>query len=134
MKAVRDDPESGPLPEALTPVSGALREARRAERRTYVHFTWFQCIDPCVEGPDRGVGRSCDVAESGLGFVTAHALAKGCRLFLVLVAPAGRVAALGTVMHCRKEGADQYRVGVSIDLVPPTDQPTWAAMSRSAPP
>lgn len=129
MKAVRESARAGDRPELAS--DGA--NVRRSERRAYVHFTWFQCIDPVEDDAARGIGRACDVAEGGLGFVATHELQPGCRLFLVLVAPVGRVSAVGTVMHCRAEPGGQFRIGVRVDLVPPIDQPTWATLSRSDP-
>jgi len=112
----------------------AIDKRRTQPRQSYAHFAWFHTIEPCGGNTARGVARSCDVAENGLGFVTAHRLPPGCRLFLVVVAPEGRVAAIGTVKHCRAESKGQYRVGASVDVVPPTDLPTWLAMSRSKTP
>ncbi len=127
-------PKPSTIPAAAPAAETADGELnnRRAPRRSFVHFAWFQRIDSSEAEPAQGVVRSCDVAEKGVGFLATQPLPRGARLFLVLVSPMGRVSAVGTVAHCRLAETGYHRIGVAIDIVPPTDQAIWAAITRSA--
>ena len=103
---------------------------RLSPRQSYIHFAWFHRIDADVSSAEHGVARSCDIASGGLGFLTTRSMPIGARLFVVLVTPSGRVSAVGTVMHSRETDSGYFRVGVTIDIVPPTDQATWDSMTR----
>jgi hypothetical protein len=111
----------------------ATRDAdlRRSPRNAYVHFAWFHRIDSGGNGTLQGIAHSCDIADGGIGFVTTHTLPVGARLFLILVAPVGRVAAIGSVKNCVEDRDGFVRVGVEIEIIPPTDQSTWNNLARS---
>jgi len=106
-------------------------DLRRTPRSAYIHFAWFHRIDVALETAQQGIAHSCDIADAGIGFVTTHPIPVGARLFLILVAPVGRIAAIGSVMNCREEADGFVRVGVAVELIPPTDQSTWANLARS---
>jgi PilZ domain len=104
--------------------------SRRAPRQQYVNFIWFQRIDRGVRGHERGIASTCDVADGGVGFVTTHTLPTGAQVFLVIVTPSGRVSAIGTVAHCHDLPGGNHRVGVSVQIVPPTDRAMWATITK----
>lgn len=93
---------------------------RRTPRHPYVHFTWF-----CRVGDNAGhLGHTIDVSKNGAAFLTLREVAADERLLLVMVTPHGRVSSLARVVHVTKLDAT-FRVGVAIEVVPPTDSAAW---------
>jgi hypothetical protein len=113
-------------PPAISDTNAAASEAppdsRRSVRRNRIRFLWYCSVD---ELDARGLARTVDVAESGVGLVTNHQLAAGTKLFMVVVTRFGRVACLGKVMHVHQPEVGSYRVGVQIEVIPPTDRASW---------
>ena len=99
-------------------------DGRRAERHKYVQFLWFHCVD----GPTGGLARSIDVSDEGVGFVASHEVAVNERLFLVLLTPLGKISTLARVMHCQAAGEGSFRIGVRVELIPPTDKAAWTSL------
>jgi hypothetical protein len=104
------------------------QDKRGAVRHEYVNFAWFKRVDDSALEADEGVARSCDVSGHGVGMITTRALPAGSRLFIELIGRAGRVSAIGTVVHCADAPNGCYRIGIRIDSLPPTDQLTWKDM------
>jgi hypothetical protein len=106
-------------------------ELRSATRHPYVHFTWF-----CRIGESSGhLGHTLDVSARGVAFLSTHEVEVGQRLLLVLVTPNGRVCSIVKVVHGAKlEASDppSWRVGVNMEVVPPTDTPVWENLANRA--
>lgn len=121
-------------PETVLPgdaaEAGASEESRYSKRHPYVHFVWFHCLE---SGEEHGLARTVDVSEHGIGLITSRQLAPGARLFIVLVTPFGRVSAIGKVMHAQMLQASTCRVGVKIEVVPPTDKAVWTKLAGRDP-
>jgi hypothetical protein len=100
-------------------------DSRRSVRRTCIQFLWYCSVD---ELDARGLARTVDVAEGGIGLVTNHPLASGAKLFMVVVTRFGRIAFLGKVMHVHQPEVGSYRVGVRIEVIPPTDRASWSRL------
>jgi hypothetical protein len=63
-----------------------------------------------------------------MGFVCGQELALDQMAFLVVLTPFGRISAIVKVMHAARAGANSFRVGVRLDVVPPTDRSAWASL------
>jgi hypothetical protein len=98
---------------------------RRAPRHRYVQFLWFHRLDV---GSGGGLARSVDVSEQGLGFVTSQQIQCGERVFLVLLTPFGRISTIASVMHSAAERDGSFRIGVRLDVLPPTDRAAWSTL------
>lgn len=103
-------------------------DKRQKPRHEYINFAWYKRVDNAAEESDQGVARSCDVSDGGVGMIVTRPLPEAARLFLELISRAGRISAIGTVMHCADAGHGCFRVGIRIDTVPPTDELTWRQM------
>jgi hypothetical protein len=110
------------LPESDTPPSS---NRRIYERHHFATFALYKRVDEGASDEEEGVARSCDVSLKGAGIVTTRELPAGARLFLEIVGQGGSVSVVGRVMHCTPTGAGQYRVGILVYCIPPTDQQTW---------
>jgi hypothetical protein len=122
MKAVRNKARK----PAETPEASMAIDGRRAARHEYVQFLWFHAI----EGGKSGIGRTVDLSDGGIGFIVSHSLAQSERVFLVLLTPFGRISAIAKVMHARAEESGSFRIGVRLEVLPPTDKATWAALTE----
>jgi hypothetical protein len=107
--------------------TAAKGEGRRAERRTCVKFAWFRRIDETTDEPsgaEEGIARSCDISETGVGLIVPAALPAGARVFVEIVTTAGYLNFIGRVMHCRERDEGCFRVGIHMEIVPPTNRAT----------
>ena len=103
-------------------------DKRVATRHEYINFAWYKRVDDSAMDSEEGVARSCDVSEGGVGMVVTRKIPAGARLFMELISRAGRISAIGTVKHCTDVGNGQFRIGIGIVSVPPTDQLAWKQM------
>jgi len=106
------------------------RDKRREERRPLVTFAWYWQLDGTDDGPVEGVAHACDISEHGLGIVTPRQFDAGTRLFFVLSTVAGELTGIGTVAHCADAEGGCFRLGVSIDVVPPTHRSVLSQLLR----
>lgn len=115
--------------DEAAPASEPKSDSRRATRHPYVHFTWF-----CRVGESAGhVGHTLDVSQAGAALLLSHEVALDERLLLVMVTPAGRVNAIARVVHTAEvnaPGATTWRVGVIIEVIPPTDIAAWEDLAK----
>jgi hypothetical protein len=102
----------------------AAADGRHAQRHKFVHFLWFQRLD----GANGALGRSVDVSENGIGFIANHEIAVTERVFLVLLTPFGRISSIARVMHCSAAEKGAFRIGVRLEIVPPTDKAVWTTL------
>ncbi len=102
----------------------AAADGRSAPRTKFVQFVWFQDLD----APNGSLARSVDISETGVGFITSHEVTMGARVFLMLLTPFGRISSIARVVHCSKAGEDSFRIGVRLEIVPPTDKAAWATL------
>ncbi len=98
---------------------------RSYERYAITTFAWYKRVDEGAADDEEGVARSCDLSLKGAGIVTTRDLPVGARVFLEIVAQEGSVSAVAQVMHCKATGAGQFRVGLLVFCLPPTDRQTW---------
>jgi hypothetical protein len=99
-------------------------EGRGAKRLRFVQFLWFQRLDETS-----GVlGRSVDVSEEGIGFVASRDVPRNERVFLVMLTPWGRISAIASVVHSSPVGKGSYRIGVRLEIVPPTERAIWTTL------
>ena len=105
-------------------------ESRRSARQPFVQFLWFHGL-----GAGRsGIGHSVDVSDHGMGFVCSLKLVSSELVFLVILTPFGRISAIATVMHVTEHGPNSFRIGVRLDVVPPTDRAAWTTLvAKGAP-
>lgn len=106
------------------------RDQRQAERRVFINFVWYHCIptDETQGTPiEHGIARSCDLSQSGCGIVVPDRLEPGRRVFLEILSSGGSLSLVGRVMYCREQDGGFFRVGIRIELIPPTD---LTALSR----
>ena len=103
---------------------------RSYERYPFTTFAWFKRIDEGALDDEEGVARSCDVSLKGAGVVTSRELPVGARVFLEIVATQGSVSVVGRVQHCSPTGVGQFRVGILVYCIPPTDLQTWKRISN----
>lgn len=108
------------------------RDKRREERRTLVTLAWYCQIGGDPNAPHEGVAHSCDISESGLGMVTSRPFGTGTKLFFVLSTVSGELAGVGTVAYCTDAEGGCFRLGVSVDVVPPTRRPLFNQLLRDA--
>ena len=99
--------------------------SRRQERYRYITFTWYHSAMSDRDNPEEGIARSCDISEQGLGMITARPLPQGGGLLVAMVSRFGNLTVYGRVMFCMPLGEESFRIGVHVDCVPPTYQPTW---------
>jgi hypothetical protein len=90
-----------------------------------VSFAWYKRIDDEARESEEGVARSCDVSQDGLGLVTTRVLPVGSRVLVELITETGNLSVVGTVRHCSPREQEQVRIGVFVEIVPPTDKLTW---------
>ena len=103
---------------------------RSYERYQFSTFAWYKRVDEGASDDEEGVARSCDVSLKGVGLVTTRELPVGAVLFLEIVSQEGSVSVVGRVQHGRPTGAGQYRLGLLVYCIPPTDQQTWKRILR----
>ena len=77
------------------------------------------------------MARSCDISETGAGIFTTDQLPVGARLFLEVLSSAGKLSAIGKITHCSDAGDGTYRIGIQLEIVPPTDRATLAKLLAS---
>jgi hypothetical protein len=99
-------------------------DARSAPRTKFVQFLWFQDL----EATSGSLARSIDISDTGVGFVASHEVGMGARIFLILLTPFGRISSIARVVHCSKAGEGSFRIGVRLEIVPPTDKAAWATL------
>jgi hypothetical protein len=104
-------------------------DGRRAARHEYVQFLWFHGL----ESQHSGLARTVDLSENGIGFVASQQLAKNERIFLVLLTPFGRISLISKVVHSRRVDSGSFRIGVNLEIIPPTDKPAWASLLEKEP-
>ena len=68
------------------------------------------------------------MSEDGIGFVANQEFVLNERIFVVLLTPFGRVSTVARVVHLTPAGNDSYRLGVKLEVVPPTDKAVWATL------
>ena len=103
----------------------SVDERRVAARYEFAAFAWYKRIDDAAEASEEGVARSCDISETGVGIVTARALPVGAKVFLKIIAAGASVSAIARVMHCRALENGNFRLGLEVFCVPPTDRQVW---------
>ena len=113
-----------------TAVEAGAPDSRRSARQPFVQFLWFHGL-----GAGRsGIGHSVDVSEHGMGFISSLKLVAKELAFLVILTPFGRISAIGTVMHATEHGPNSFRIGIRLDVVPPTDRAAWTTLvAKGAP-
>jgi hypothetical protein len=102
----------------------AAVDGRSAPRHKFVQFLWFQRL----EGTAGALGRSIDVSEKGIGFIASQEIALEEKVFLVLLTPFGRISSVAKVVHCSKAGQGTFRIGVHLEIIPPTDKAAWTTL------
>ena len=99
-------------------------DSRRSARHPFVQFLWFHGL-----GAGRsGIGHTLDVSDHGMGFISSLRLIPNELAFLVILTPFGRISAIATVMHTTEHGPNSFRIGVRLDVVPPTDRAAWTTL------
>jgi hypothetical protein len=106
------------------------RDNRSASRRSCVQFVWYCSVEDATK---RGLARTVDVSAGGLGLVTTHKIARGEKFFVVVVTRFGRVNVLARAMHVQDVEPDSCRVGLQIEIIPPTDKPVWQRLLQEEP-
>jgi hypothetical protein len=125
MRAVRNSAR-----RALESLGAPLAvDGRRAARHEYVQFLWFHCL----QGENSGLARTVDLSDEGMGFISGQHVAPKERLFLVLLTPFGRISAIAKVVHSREVESGSFRIGVRLEIIPPTDKTTWATLLGKEP-
>jgi hypothetical protein len=114
----------GSLRPLAKPEAGESSEGRRSPRHKYVQFLWFHCL----EGSGAGLARTLDISEEGIGFISSHEIARNERVFVVLLTPFGRISSVARVMHSSLVAEGSFRIGVRLEIVPPTDKAAWVAL------
>ncbi|MDH5673405.1 MAG: PilZ domain-containing protein [Myxococcales bacterium] len=106
-------------------------EQRSHRRRGFITFAWYKCIAAAAADADadadptlEGLARSCDISEQGVGLITARALPEGAAVFIEIASKVGGLSLVARVKNCRTESDGRHRVGLSIEVVPPTDRGT----------
>lgn len=126
-------------PRALAPSASPAPTAGRiddriAPRQAMVSLVWFHSVvDP--EGEDQvveGIARSVDVSRRGLGLITTQPVPVGTLLFMEITlrrtsatGPGthfAQVHCVGRAMHCSETEDGSHRVGIRVELVPPSER------------
>jgi hypothetical protein len=109
--------------------ASASVDGRQKARHEYVQFLWFHCL----AGEKSGLARTVDLSDEGVGFVASQSVAPNERIFLVLLTPFGRVSAIAKVIHSHRVDSGSFRIGVKLEIIPPTDKTTWASLLEKEP-
>jgi hypothetical protein len=117
------------------------------DRTTLKVFVWFSVIErpDSLEGlgqesnvdtswsaparPIEGLAHSVDLSAQGLGFIASRPLPVGIRVFLEITSSRGNISAVGRIQSCISKG-NYFRVGISLEIVPPNDRPVLAALVK----
>ena len=104
-----------------------VTDKRDSSRCPLITFCWYSVVGE--SGSDHeGLARSCDISKTGVGVVTSKAVPVGQYVFIEVATGAGQLSAIGKVMYCSPIDGGSYRVGLRLDIVPPTDMGILAAM------
>jgi hypothetical protein len=101
---------------------------RAAPRHSLVTLAWYKRIDDAATTAEEGVARSFDVSAGGAGLVTTQPVPVGARLLLQLVIPNGKLTAVAHVRNVQETAQGNYRLGLQVYCVPPTDLALWKRM------
>jgi hypothetical protein len=108
-------------------------EHRELPRSSFISFIWYKRLgDGAAEAPAEGLARSCDISEAGVGLVTPREIPAGALIFVEIATPEGGVSAVGRVMHSRALGNGAYRLGIQLEVVPPTDHAILAKLIEAS--
>jgi len=105
------------------PPRRAHREQRDSNRFTVVTFCWYSIVGDSSEAHE-GLARSCDFSSTGVGIVTPRPVDPGSHIFLEVASNRGQVSAVGVVAYCREDQDSCFRVGLRLEIVPPSDLAT----------
>lgn len=112
------------------PPMRAHRDQRDSDRFTIVTICWYSIVGDSSPAHE-GLARSCDFSSTGVGIVTPRPVDQGARVFLEVASNRGQVSIVCAVAFCRKDEDDCYRVGLRLEIVPPSDLPTLKKLQRA---
>lgn len=92
-------------------------DQRRARRYAKPGLVWYHVLDsdPAIEG----IGSSMNVSRTGIAFIASHTVQEGARVLMHIRSRDLQLTGLARVVRVRALTADQWEVGVRIEVVPP---------------